>query len=74
MINSILRDKDYTEIIKLRNYFVGLAKSKIRTEFDYGNPEHQKMLDIVKDIDEILMAKYLFETNNCTNYDLIPDN
>lgn len=73
MINSLLQDKDYREILAIRKYFA----SKLPVPKYEGwlkKEENTRIVAYLEDIDAILLAKYLHETNSFADNSLSPQN
>lgn len=68
MINSLLQDMPYSEIMAIRKHFNIKCRESVKCEFDYDKPEYIKYKKILDEIDEVLLAKYIFDNNNFYNY------
>lgn len=71
MKNSLLQDKSYSTLIKLRKHFVDIYNVKVRSLFD---DDDKKLFNIIQDIDDILLAKYTYDTTHFYDYSQSPTN
>lgn len=70
----MLQEETYDTLIKLRGYFSKIAASKIKSYYDYGTADYKRAIAIVLDIDNIILDKYTFDTNNFIDFSSTPSN
>lgn len=67
MTNSILQERSFDELISLYKYFEILRS-------DSTGATYNKFDEILEDINEIILDKYMFEASNYYNHNSQPDN
>lgn len=74
MIDSLLQQMPYTEILAIRKHFKIKTREIVRCESAYNKPEYLEYKKILDDIDEVLLDKYKNDNNNRYNHDIYPSN